>query len=58
MRENGMGLAHVEVAGFYKYCNKPSVSVRLNIDCTGGKMDSCAFGDKHLATTFKNAMNL
>ena len=53
-----MGLAHVEVAGFYKYCNKPSVSVRLNIDCTGGKMDSCAFGDKHLATTFKNAMNL
>jgi len=35
MERNGVGLAQVEVDGFYKYCNKPSVSVRLHIEYTG-----------------------
>jgi len=35
MGRNGVGLAHVEVVAFCKFCNQLSVFERLNIDYTG-----------------------
>jgi len=58
MRRKGVCLAQLEVAGFYKYCNKPSVSARLNTEYRGNMEWILALSELNIwQPLLKNAMN-
>jgi len=58
MGRNGVCLAQVEVVGFYKYFNKPSVSARLNTEFRGNMEWILALSELNICQLLlKNAMN-